>query len=739
MGDGILQGLRVIELGTGHAAAVAGLLLAEAGAEVVKIEAKSGEKARDNASFAVWNRGKKSVVVELATSDSMAALLAGADVLLTDLTPAARDARGLGDATLALLYPALICASIGGWPAGHPLAERPVDDTLVLAESGLMDEQSGVRPGPIYLRFPLGSWGAAYFAATGIVARLIQRGRGRGAGAVTTSLLQGALAPTAMLWRRAEHPTPAFTASMAKGMRSPQFECADGVWLHVKSTPDNAPLMRAALDALGPDGMARCNEGIPGDHICPNFGANAHVFRTRPSAEWLADLWAADVAVQPDVPMGAIYDDEQANANGYVVPVDDPVLGQTRQPGPPLIVTPPMAVRSPAPRLGADDVPIWSPQRTASTPADTLPPLAGIRVVDFGAFLAGPFAAMLLADLGADVIKVEPLSGDIMRRVDGAFLGCQRGKRSLALDLKSPAAGEIVGALARWADIVHHNIRLPAAQRLGIAPNQLTAANPDLITCHVSSYGAVGPRKDWPGYDQLVQAQTGWEYEGAGAGNQPMWHRFGMMDHQGALASLLATLLGLYHRDRGHGGQAVSASILGAGMLTVSETIVGPDGKLTPFDRLDSQQLGVAPGRRLHQCSDGWIAVVADDAAIARLDIDSLAARSVTDAIAAVTAAGGTAVEARTAQRDSFFENPANRALGLVATYPHARFGALEMVGAFWHFDGRPALATRPHPEIGADSRAVLTDIGISSTDSAALIAAGVVGAAVTEPARHAA
>jgi crotonobetainyl-CoA:carnitine CoA-transferase CaiB-like acyl-CoA transferase len=738
MADGILQGVRVIELGTGHAVAVAGLLLAEAGAEVVKVEAKSGAEARNNASFAVWNRSKKSVVIDPAAADSLATLLAGADVLLTDLTPAVRQARGLGDTALAAAYPGLIRATIGGWPAGHPLAERPVDDTIVLAESGLMDEQSGVRPGPIYLRFPLGSWGAAYFAATGIVARLIQRGRGRGTGSVATSLLQGAMAPTAMLWRRAERPTPAFTASMAKGMRSPQFECADGVWLHVKSTPDDAPLMRAALDALGPDGVARHNEGIAGDHICPNFGANAHIFRTRPSAEWLADLWAADVAVQPDVPMGTIYDDEQAQANGFVVAVDDPVFGATRQPGPPLTVTPPMAVRNPAPRLDANVVPEW-PALTPTAPADALPPLAGIRVVDFGAFLAGPFAAMLLADLGADVVKVEPLSGDIMRRVDGAFLGCQRGKRSLALDLKSPAAAEIVGALAGWADIVHHNIRLPAAQRLGIAPEQLAALNPALITCHVSSYGAVGPRKDWPGYDQLVQAQTGWEYEGAGAGNQPMWHRFGMMDHQGALASLLATLLALYHRDRGHGGQAVSASILGAGMLTVSETIVGPDGSLTPFHRLDSQQLGVGPGRRLYQCRDGWIAMVADDAALARVDVDKFADGTIAEAMMMIAAAGGVAVEARTAQRDGFFDDASNRDLGLVVNYPHARFGRLEMVGAFWHFEGRPAVAARPHPEIGADSRTVLSDIGYATDRTAALIANGVVGAPAATLAERAA
>src|SRR3546814_12552763 len=91
-----------------------------------------------------------------------------------------------------------------------------------------MDEQRGIREGPIYLRFPLGSWGAAYLAAIGVVARLIQAGRGGGAGSVSTSLVQGALLPAAMLWRRAEHATQALVGSMGKAMISPQFECKIG-------------------------------------------------------------------------------------------------------------------------------------------------------------------------------------------------------------------------------------------------------------------------------------------------------------------------------------------------------------------------------------------------------------------------------------------------------------------------------------------------------------------------------
>ena len=173
-----------------------------------------------------------------------------------------------------------------------------------------------------------------------------------------------------------------------------------------------------------------------------------------------------------------------------------------------------------------------------------------MRVVDLGSYLAGPLGPMLLADLGADVIKVEPPTGDAMRWNEASFEGCQRGKRSLVLDLRDPAQRPLLERLVASADVVHHNIRLPAATRIGVDPATLRAVHPDLVFCHVSLYGPEGPRADWPGYDQLFQSIAGWESEAAGRDNPPMWHRFGMMDHQAASASVVATLLALYHRER---------------------------------------------------------------------------------------------------------------------------------------------------------------------------------------------
>ena len=151
-----------------------------------------------------------------------------------------------------------------------------------------------------------------------------------------------------------------------------------------------------------------------------------------------------------------------------------------------------------------------------------------------------------------------------MRWVEWSFFGCQRGKRGVALDLKSPDARPALDALLALG---RHPPPQPAHARGAPArPRRATvrAVNPDIVYCHASSYGPTGPRADWPGYDQLFQSSCGWEVAGAGEGNPPMWHRLGFMDHLCAMGSLIATLLALYHRDRTGETQFVAGSLLAA-------------------------------------------------------------------------------------------------------------------------------------------------------------------------------
>jgi crotonobetainyl-CoA:carnitine CoA-transferase CaiB-like acyl-CoA transferase len=348
---------------------------------------------------------------------------------------------------------------------------------------------------------------------------------------------------------------------------------------------------------------------------------------------------------------------------------------------------------------------------------------------------------MLLADLGADVIKVESTSGDAMRPTAWAFAGCQRGKRGVALDLKAPQARHALEALVRWADVVHHNVRLPAARRLGIDYDSLRPWNPDMVYCHTSSYGPRGPRADWPGYDQLFQAQCGWEWLGAGEGNPPMWHRFGFMDHQCAISSVLATVLALYERKRTGRGQAVAGSLLGAGVLTVSETYVQADGELVPYATLHDEQTRIEPGYEIIALVDGWVAVAARTAsqraalaAVAGVDSPAgaaaaLAPRSCDRVLAELDAAGVPAELVRQDQRIPFFEDPANRAAGLVATYRSADWGLLEQPGALWYFRDLNVRLELAPPALGEHTIEALSEVGLDRTDIDDLLDSGAAAA----------
>jgi len=197
----ILSGLRVIDLATGLAGSAASLYLAEAGAEVLKIVRPRTDAERDAVLYRVLDRGKRRVALNLCDAAGLAALdelLAGADVLVHDLTPSEAAGFLLADANLRQQYPSLVIASVAGWPPRHSMANEPARETLVLAQLGLLDEQPGHRPGPVFIRMPFASWIASWLLAVGVMARLIARDRDGCGGVAHTSIAQAALVPMTM-------------------------------------------------------------------------------------------------------------------------------------------------------------------------------------------------------------------------------------------------------------------------------------------------------------------------------------------------------------------------------------------------------------------------------------------------------------------------------------------------------------------------------------------------------------
>ncbi|MGX7681790.1 CoA transferase [Jatrophihabitans sp. DSM 45814] len=748
----ILNGIRIVDLSDGIAGPTATMVLAEAGADVVLVEPVGGVGTRGLPGFKTWNRSKQSVQLDIADSTDRKRfnqLLAGADVLVHSYSPLRARELGIDDASLAAEYPNLIACSVLAWPANHPDADQPVDDLLALARMGVLDEQKGLRDGPIYVRFPLGSWGAVWLAAIGIMARLIVRGRTGKAGPAHTSLVQGALIPMMMHWSRAETPSDNLRIGMPKdNMSASLFECSDGQWIHVMPpAPDDTPLMQEVWAEMGPDAVAAANATMPNwSAAYPNAGANKAAYLRRPAQAWLDNAWANDKPAQGAWQVGAILQDEQARTNRYVIELDDPEAGKITVPGLPLTIDPPTEVRSPAPALGQhqDEAGIdWTPRPSAATTnTDQRWPLAGMKVLDFGNYLAGPLGPMLLADLGADVIKVEATIGDPMRWGDWPFAGCQRGKRTVAVNLKSPESRPVLEALVKWADVVHHNLRKPAARKLGLDSEALRKINPDLVFCHTSSYGPEGLRADWPGYDQLFQSSCGWEVAGAGEGNPPMWHRFGFMDHQCAMSSVVSTLLAVFERDRTGRATDAAGSLLGPGVLTTSETYLQSDGTLAPMIKLDKEQMVTTPGARLLICSDGWVAVAAHrDDQVARLcqalgsaDPDGLPAaaaeRKMSEVLDALAEADVPAEEVRLNNKAAFFDDPDNRAAGLVVEYQHRVWGKLEQPGAMWDFGDLETRFDYAPPVLGEHTEEVLREIGFADPEIKTLLAAEVVKSA---------
>jgi crotonobetainyl-CoA:carnitine CoA-transferase CaiB-like acyl-CoA transferase len=734
--DAILSDVRAVDVSRTMAGAIAGMLLAEAGADVSWIGTKSYASSTDEPIFAFAHRSKRRLNDDLSTAEGQAKLhacLAEADIVIHDYTPSEAVTLGLDEAALRARYPQLIPVAVTAFPAGHPDQDLPAVDSLVLASMGVLDEQQPVRrDGPMFLRFPLGSWGAAWLAAIGAITRLIVRDRKMGTGPVSTSLAQGALLPLAMHWYRAERPSPSLANGLPKRADVSLFQCADGVWLHIMTNADHVPMVQEAIAALPEQYRKPVSDGSAFRTLFPLFDAYRQVFPTRPSSEWLEALRAADIAVQPVFDIGQLFDDEQVQANDLMATVEDDRWGRTRQPAVPISISPPFTIGAPQ---SAE-----SPRKPA--PPSSSPfaryPLEGLKVLDFGTHLAGPLAPMLAADLGADVIKVESISGDQMRWVEWCFISCQRGKRSIALQLKDPRARKVLERLVGWADVVHHNMRMPAARKLGLDYETLRAINPALIYTHVSAYGAQGPRKDWPGFDQLFQASGGWESLCAGESNPPIWLRFGMIDHQVALASLYGTLLALRHRDRTGEGQFVSSSLLGAALFTCGETVQLADGKCTPVARLDPMQMGTSDRHRLFQCADGWVLMMADEdifrhvleaAKVANVEAleHLLLQEKVSSALTMLGNAGATVVEARLGQRDAFFDSPVNRDVGLTTELDHPDYGRLELAGRYLDFGDLENRIERAPSTLGQHSREILADMGMDDDEIAMLFREGVV------------
>jgi crotonobetainyl-CoA:carnitine CoA-transferase CaiB-like acyl-CoA transferase len=387
--------------------------------------------------------------------------------------------------------------------------------------------------------------------------------------------------------------------------------------------------------------------------------------------------------------------------------------------------------------------------------------LEGVVVVDFGQYLAGPFGPMILGDLGADVIKVEPVTGDGMRMVNQPFFGCSRGKRDIALNIKSERGREIALQLVARADIVHHNMTAGVAKRLGIAYEDCKRVNDDVVYCNTWAYGLEGPLAHFGGLDPLFQAAAGLEYEAGPvrAGNKPLYIRFGMTDTANAMLSVVGCLAALYHQRRSGEGQELWTSLLdGAAMLASDALLV--DGDAVPRPQLDAGQCGIDACYRLYRTNDDWIQIAAVtqpqfEALCRTLGLADLVEdvrfadraarhehRQQLEALFAPVFATRTAivwsralddagvpneVPRDTHSGDTVFFDADNDRLGLVAEYEHPIVGHMRQFGSLIDFSETPGRIAGPPPLVGQHTKEILAWLGYDESQMQRLRDDGVV------------
>ena len=384
--------------------------------------------------------------------------------------------------------------------------------------------------------------------------------------------------------------------------------------------------------------------------------------------------------------------------------------------------------------------------------------LEGVRLLDFGQYLAGPFGPMILGDLGAEVIKIEPVTGDGMRLATKPFFGCQRGKRDIALNVKDPRGLAIALELVGTADVVHHNMTAGVATKLGIDYTACKAVKPDIVYCNTWAYGLEGPLARFGGLDPLYQASSGLEHESAAVheGNTPLYYRFGMCDASNAMLSVVAVLGALYHRKRTGEGQEVWTSLFDGGAIFTSDAhLVG--GVPAPRLHLDKELMGVAATYRLYRTQDDdWICIAAVTDDEFRTLCTTLGVAETADDARFTTAAGRaehrrqleTILEPRFRTKTSAFwtrtlddagvpndvpldthggETPLfdsdNVELGMVARYTHPVMGDMRQFGELIDFSETPGRIAGPPPLVGQDTRAVLRELGHGDPEIDALIA----------------
>jgi crotonobetainyl-CoA:carnitine CoA-transferase CaiB-like acyl-CoA transferase len=649
-----LKGYRALDL-TGLSGQLCGRVLTDLGMEVIKIEPPGGDPVRKLAPFvklsngakistpfAHLNAGKASKVLDLdneADREVFRKLVETADVVLESFQPGELDAKGLGYKNLAAINPGMVMASITGFGQTGPKKNLACNDLVALAESGFLYISGDPSLPPCRPPEMQAYYFASLFAVAGLLAALYRREH-TGQGDHVDSSMQETLATQehiVRLWANEKQISKRAGSQHGSVAPAKIFSCRDGfVYLYVTRQhwklfltvwKDHAPVFDA------PEWLNNLYRRAHADELNPAVQAFVGKYTM---VEITNLLQAKGIPCVPvNTPMG-FANDEHVRGRGFMAPVEHVGFGRIEQPAMPFVIDGARPTVGSVPLLDS-----WRPSSVSPAASGEIRergfrrdnnegagngPLDGMRIVSFDHVLAAPYGTTILAELGADVIKVESSKGgmDPFRffgtgedpNVSPRFLEFNRNKRSFTVNLKHPKGPEVLHDLVAKADAVLDNYSVDVVERIGLAYDDLCKVKPDIINLRMPGLGTTGPKRHFSTVGVNITAFTGLTYlwNHSGVTNPPIGSQTVFPDYVSGVLCAIIIISGVLYRDRQKKGAFIdlAQSEATAFMIGASLMEAAASGK-------DPQPIGNAsPTAAPHDCypckgEDRWCAIAAEN------------------------------------------------------------------------------------------------------------------------------
>ena len=650
----VFDGITVLDFTRGMPGSIATMVMSDFGAEVIKLEPPGGDPFRHWPGAIQWNRGKKSVILDLKTAEGRekAQRLAAqqADVVMENFRPGVTVRLGIDYETLSATRRDLVYCSLTGFGPRGPYAHYKGYEGVVAAKSGRMATFTGQnrREGPNYVAVQSASHSAAMALIRGVISALYVRDKTGQGQKVETSLLQTITPYDHRDWIVGQMmiKDPATYGGdpwFGRGRPPPTGYLAgctrDGQWIQLGNIIER--LFRTMMHSLDmgfiyEDPRFKTAPVLTEEDRATLEEMMLKRLREKTMKEWM-DLFVngtSNVAAEPYMTAQQGMNHPQVVHNGHIRDVEDPRVGKMRQLGSLVMMgETPASMKGPAPEPGQHTEEVLSPLNgvtKATLPDASIPlpryTLEGVTVLDLATVIAGPLGCSLLAELGARVIRIEAPEGDWYRHVMQG-LSVHRtmaGSEGLCLNLKTPEGQEILHKLVAKADILLHSMRPGAPERTGIGYEQLSKINPSLVYVYAGGYGSMGPHSHRPAMAPIPGAVCGGAMTQLGRDTLPppvqdlnieeikeLSRKLGRAndgttDHNSSMANSVAMLLGLYARERTGMGQYIETTMLGNNAYANADDFFWHKGK-PPRPLPDSEGYGLNALYRLYPARSGWV------------------------------------------------------------------------------------------------------------------------------------